>query len=526
VRQLKSIAKGRARCIGGIQLQSSATDTPRMKQAVIYARYSSDLQNDRSIEDQIASCRRVIHADEMVTNIYTDRAQSGAFIQNRHGVINLLKDIETGTISIILTEDLDRLSRNQSDIAKIFALAEYHGVEIRTVFDGGRISDLHVGMKGTMSAIELKKLSERTRRGQIGSVKAGKMAGGLPYGYAVNPYNEEGEIETGHRKIVPEQAAVIKRICKDYLAGKTANQIVHGLNRDKIPSPRGGKWNASTITGHWGRINGILQNPIYKGVILWNRNNWDKHPATGKRVWRPNAIEQWVETPAPQLQIVSEKLWDAVQERRMAMRRQVNERRDPIPKFDFVILCATCGGKMVPTCKTYLRCYNATRKGTCDRTRKVRHDRLLNELFGIVRGFVTKTGRRDLERQLTAILERATPQIEEINRTIEDLKSQSDNMLNAIANGLQASELVNERLNILNKTIVELNASRASFASLPQFKDLNIDRLHRAVRNADTPTERQMLVNAVIGSVHVGYGTDGALELSRVEPDLVAISTI
>lgn len=96
-----------------------------MKQAVIYARYSSDLQNDRSIEDQVASCRRIIHADEMVTNIYSDRAQSGAFIQNRDGVNNLLNDIETGTISVILTEDLDRLSRNQSDIAKIFSLAEY-----------------------------------------------------------------------------------------------------------------------------------------------------------------------------------------------------------------------------------------------------------------------------------------------------------------------------------------------------------------------------------------------------------------
>lgn len=206
-----------------------------MKQVVIYARYSSDLQNDRSIEDQVASCQRIVHADEAITTIYSDRAQSGAFLQNRDGIRELLKDIETGTISVILTEDLDRLSRNQSDIARIFALAEYHKVEIRTVFDGGRVSDLHVGIKGTMSALELKKIVEQTRRGQIGSVRAGKLADGLPFGYAVYPFNDAGEIEACHRKIVPEQAKIVVRIYKDYIAGKSPNEIAHNLNREGVP---------------------------------------------------------------------------------------------------------------------------------------------------------------------------------------------------------------------------------------------------------------------------------------------------
>jgi site-specific DNA recombinase len=445
---------------------------------------------------------------------------------HRDGVNSLLKDIETGTISVILTEDLDRLSRSQSDIAVIFSLAEYHGVEIRTVFDGGKISDLHVGMKGTMSAIELKKISERTRRGQIGSVKAGKVAGGLPYGYAVNPYNKKGEIEAGHRKIVPAHAAVIKRIYDDYLAGKSANQIVRELNNEGIPGPRNGQWNASTITGHWGRINGILQNPIYKGVILWNRNNWDKHPSTGKRVCRPNSSEHWVETSAPHLQIISTALWNAVQKRRASMRRQIKKKQEPIPKFNFVILCSACSGKMVPVCQTYLRCYNARRKGSCNHTRKVRQDKLVDKLFKIVRGFTTKNGRQSLERQLAAVLVRAKPKIAEIDYEIATLKSQSDNLLDAIASGLNAGELVNERLNKINDSINELKASRASFATLPQVKSLNLERLDQAIHDADKQAEQRMLIDTVIGSVQIGYDDDDELKLSHVEPDLRAISDI
>ena len=68
----------------------------KMKQVIIYARYSSDLQNDRSVEDQIASCKRLVHGDEVVTAVYSDRGVSGAFMQNRERVRDMMRDIEAG----------------------------------------------------------------------------------------------------------------------------------------------------------------------------------------------------------------------------------------------------------------------------------------------------------------------------------------------------------------------------------------------------------------------------------------------
>jgi len=497
-----------------------------MKAVVIYARYSSDLQNDRSIEDQIASCQRLVRADEVVTGVYSDRGISGAFIQNREGIQRLLQEIETGTISAVLTEDLDRLSRSQSDIAGIFSLAEYHGAELRTVMDGGRINDLHVGMKGTMSALELKKIAERTKRGQEGNIRAGRAAGGIPYGYAVDPYNQNGDLEAGHRRIVPEQAEIVRRIYREYLDGLTANRIAHGLNREGILSPRGGKWSASTITGHWGRINGILQNPIYKGVYLWNRNNWNKHPVSGQRVWRPNNRESWVEQRVSHLTIVSEDMWDAVQERRMMLRRQVKEKSQTCPKFDFVVRCAVCGGRMVPVCNTYLRCYTARRAGTCTNTRKVRRDVLVGRIFDIVRGYGTQRGQKRLQKQLADLADRAAERMADIDQEIASFKQQSENLLNAIADGIRADELIKERLEAISSRIMALNSSRQSLAALSPPESLDLDRLASLVKDARTDEDHCAVINIVVGSVDVGHDKDGKLQLSKIEPDLDAIGRL
>jgi hypothetical protein len=52
--------------------------------AVIYARYSSELQRDASIEDQIRLCRRRIEQEGWeYRHAYTDRAQSGATLYGR-----------------------------------------------------------------------------------------------------------------------------------------------------------------------------------------------------------------------------------------------------------------------------------------------------------------------------------------------------------------------------------------------------------------------------------------------------------
>ena len=83
--------------------------------------------------------------------------------------------------------------------------------------------------------------------------------------------DDSGDFIRGKRSVKQEEAAVVRRIFAEYATGKSPRRIAADLNAEHIPSPRGGQWNASTINGHRGRRNGILQNELYTGKLVHNR---------------------------------------------------------------------------------------------------------------------------------------------------------------------------------------------------------------------------------------------------------------
>lgn len=69
-------------------------------------------------------------------------------------------------------------------MATIFKQLSFSGVRIITLAEG-EISELHVGLKGTMNQLSLKDLADKTRRGLRGRVEAGRSGGGNSFGYDV-----------------------------------------------------------------------------------------------------------------------------------------------------------------------------------------------------------------------------------------------------------------------------------------------------------------------------------------------------
>lgn len=165
----------------------------------IYARFSSALQREASIEDQIGICReRADREGWEVARVYGDRAQSGATLL-RPGLQELLADAGRGQFDIVLAEALDRLSRDQADVASLYKRLSFADVRIVTLAEGA-IEELHVGLKGTMNQLFLKDLAAKTRRGLRGRVEAGFSGGGNSYGYrVVRRLLGSGEVSTGER---------------------------------------------------------------------------------------------------------------------------------------------------------------------------------------------------------------------------------------------------------------------------------------------------------------------------------------
>ena len=363
----------------------------------IYARYSSDNQREASIADQFRMCRlRAEKEGWTVVEEYSDHAISGSSMIQRPGIQAVIMDSGRGRFDMILAEALDRISRDQEDIAGIYKRMRYADVKMFTLSEG-EISELHVGLKGTMNALFLKDLADKTRRGQRGRVEAGKSGGGNSYGYdVVKKFDANGEPVRGDRTINPVQAEVVRRIFRDYAAGKSAKTIAFALNKEGIPAPSGGDWGFSTINGNPKRGNGILNNEMYIGKIVWNRQRFVKDPNTGKRQARPNPEEEWVIQEAPELRILDDDLWNAVkarQEKNKIARKEngeadlsrINTRRRPKYLFSGLTKCSCCGGGYSAISATLIGCATARNKGTCDNRVNIRRDELESRVLNALR---------------------------------------------------------------------------------------------------------------------------------------------
>ncbi|WP_376745786.1 recombinase family protein [Sinorhizobium psoraleae] len=85
-----------------------------MPRVALYARYSSELQNPRSVDDQFLVCRQLAEREGWeVADCYRDEAVSGASLLGRAGIYGLLADAKIGRFEIVCAEALDRISRDQ-----------------------------------------------------------------------------------------------------------------------------------------------------------------------------------------------------------------------------------------------------------------------------------------------------------------------------------------------------------------------------------------------------------------------------
>ena len=307
-----------------------------MNCVALYARYSSDNQRDASIEDQLRLCRNYAGRQNWtIVESYADRAVSGASLM-RVGIQALMSDAQRGRFDVVLAEALDRISRDQEDVAGVFKRLRFAGVTIMALSEGD-ICELHVGLKGTMIALFLKDLAAKTHRGIRGRVEKGKYSGGNCYGYRVaKRLDAGGEPIRGEREIVPEEAEIIRRIFRDFAAGLSPRRIVSALNKSGIPGPDGGLWVESSLRGNRRLGTGILNNELYVGRMVWNRQRRMKNPHTGGRVLRLNPQSEWIRVDVPELRIIDDDLWQAVKERQAALAKayakQITASRNAIAK--------------------------------------------------------------------------------------------------------------------------------------------------------------------------------------------------
>src|SRR5215469_15086354 len=306
----------------------------KMMLAAIHARFSTELQNEKSTEDQITLCRAYAARHQLnVVATFEDKARSGASVFGRDGLMQLMDAARQHLFTVVIVEALDRLSRDMEDLAGIHKRLSFQGIEIQAVHDGTADSIL-IGIRGLVGQMQREDGAKKVRRGMAGVIRDGRYAGGRAYGYRAVP-GKPGELE-----IVEDEAAIVRRIFTAYAAGRTPRDIAHDLNRENIRPPRGRRWNASTINGNAQRGAGLIFNELYAGRIVWNKVRMVKDPDTGKRLSRPNPRDEWQAVPAPHLRIIDEDTWaNANNLRSEKARLHTNMKRRPAHLLSGLLRC-------------------------------------------------------------------------------------------------------------------------------------------------------------------------------------------
>ncbi len=506
---------------------------------VLYARYSSDSQRAASIEDQFRICReRAGHEGWEVVGTYKDAGISGASMILRPGIQTLLQEAQSDRFDLVLAEALDRISRDQADVATFYKHLRFAGVPIVTLAEG-EISELHVGLKGTMNALFLKDLAEKTRRGMSGRVEAGKSGGGLCFGYkVVKQFDGLGQPVRGDRTIDAKEAETVRRIFRLFAAGVAPRTIARTLNEEGVPGPGDTPWGDTTIRGHVKRGTGIVNNELYIGRLIWNRLRYVKDPSTGKRVSRLNPETDWIIKDVPDLRIVDDELWQAARARQAEIattfanvtagvrehhrQNSLNGARRPRSLLSGLITCGCCGGPYALRGADRFACGNHVGKGTCDNARTIpRADLEARVLAGLkdrlmapdvveeaMRAYALETNRLNREKRSNA---------DGWSAELARIEKQIAQMVEAIANGMYHPSM-KDKLTGLESRKTELGKLLADVPDdkldlLPNAAAIYAQKVERLADALNRPEERpeaaqalRMLIEKIVLVPGLGRG--------------------
>jgi site-specific DNA recombinase len=328
--------------------------------AAIYARYSSDLQRDTSLEDQVAVARRYAEQHEwdvLQAHIYTDAATSGASIDGRQGLQALLAAAERvpQSFDVVLVDDSSRIARDLADALRTMQTLKFRGVRVIYISQGidsaSDQADALVTMHGLVDQLYLKEMAKKIRRGLAGQLERGYVTGSKTYAYRTvgvssgkTDVNGHPELLGKRRVICEEEAKVVSQIFQWTANGIGVFTIIQRL-KASVSGPFGRTWTQGTIRR-------ILRNEVYTGKLLWGRVTYERQPGTNKMVRREQPRSEWKVFDAPDLRIISDELWEKVQERQRSIRAALkgNLARGRLSDFQSRYLmsgflrCGTCGG--------------------------------------------------------------------------------------------------------------------------------------------------------------------------------------
>lgn len=312
-----------------------------------YCRVSTDheeqldsLENQKNFFEEFAS----IHNHELI-KIYADRGISGKQLKNRERFQQMLYDARQGVFDVVAVKDIARFARNTLDF--LAAIRELKRNNVIVLFVTNNMStygdsEFTLTIFGAIAQEESINISKRIRFGKKINAKKGRVPN-LIYGYTKK--------DIFNLEIEEDEANTVRNIFELVQKGTSMRRIAAHLNEGYITTKKGCAWDERNIRR-------IIQNPIYKGVIM-NHRTETKDVLDGTRKVLPP--KEWYVHERPEYAIVSADEFDAAQRELERRRRKFKDgatskrakHHSAAHLFSNLVICSTCGSSF--TKKSYMR---------------------------------------------------------------------------------------------------------------------------------------------------------------------------
>ncbi len=427
-----------------------------MENAVIYARYSSEKQNEQSIEGQLRVCNKYAKDHNMnIVETYIDRAKSGTS-DNRMSFQKMIADSSKKQWKYVIVYKLDRFSRNKYESAIHKHTLKQNGVKLLSAMEdipdkpeGIIFESILEGMNEYYSA----ELSQKVKRGMRESLLKGRFIfGAPPYGYDVN---------AEHKLIINEtEAKNIRYMFELYMSGNDVPSIHQILTEKHILTKRQKPFCVSALYR-------ILDNEHYTGRFEFQG---ESYPTVFPR-------------------IVADDVFYAVNkmfQEHMCDKGYKNSKKFLLsPK----LYCGQCKTRMVGCSGTahsgklsrYYRCPNKD----CDKKSYIPQEALDTTVMSAINCILQSP--ENLEFTATKLVEKHMGQkienayLDSLKKERKTRKKQLDALVKAIMNGLDITTIHDQVLDLENN--IKYLEEQIEFEEAKQNKCLDKDELISYITN-------------------------------------------
>jgi DNA invertase Pin-like site-specific DNA recombinase len=340
---------------------SKVTASHLKRNAFLYVRQSTLQQlihNTESTQRQYALRQRAVALGwpaDRVNVIDCDLGQSGASATDRVGFQQLVSEVSLGHAGIVLGLEVSRLARNSTDwhrLMELCALSDTLILDEDGLYDCNDFNDrLILGMKGTISEVELHYIRSRLRGGILSKAKRGELMSPLPVGLI---YDDAQRVQLDPDAQV--QAAV-RLLFTTFRRTGTARATLKHFRDNNLLFPR--RMHSGLRKGElvWGnlchsRILQTLHNPRYAGAFSFGRTKMRIGP-NGKVQFNQKDRSDWIALiPDSHPGYIAWDEYEDNQQRLLANAQSQGEDRRKSPPgegpalLQGMVVCGVCGRRM------------------------------------------------------------------------------------------------------------------------------------------------------------------------------------